>query len=180
MDRRDVLKSAALSGVVGSLLSPPLQALAVDSPDSEAAAALKELQKAINELEAAFSSPEWALRTQQDFAEARRVLLHVLTHGLQCWMEADPSRPFFTPFINQHKKMLGDNPDARYFSAVIDDQHSYRISGNVAGATYTSFTLELGADTSGDGIGSTLNDTEFKTDEHGNYEIIVSAAEGRW
>ena len=182
MDRRDVLKSAALTGLVGSLLGSGSQASAADNPDSEAAAALKELQKAINELEAAFSSPEWKLRTQQDFAEARRVLLHVLMHGLQCWLEADPSKPFFTPFINQHKKMLGDNPDARYFSAVIDDQHSYRISGNLAGATYTSFTLELGADTNGEGIGSALNDTEFETDEDGNYEIIVSAVEeeGNW
>ncbi len=149
---------------------------------SAAAQALAELQHTLDELEIAFASPAWKLRTPQDFAEARRVMLHTLMHGLECWLEADPARPFFTAFINQHKKLLGDNPDARYYSAVIDDQHSYRIRGNLAGATYTSFTLELGASSDGAGIGSTLNDTQFKADENGDYEIIISAekAEGNW
>jgi hypothetical protein len=148
----------------------------------EASAALTELQQTLDELEAAFATPAWNLRTSTDFAEARRMLLHTLMHALEAWLEADPARPFFTPFINQHKKLLGDNPDARYFSAVIDNQHSYRIRGNIAGATYTSFTVELGAGSDGDGIGSTLNDTEFAVDDSGDYEIIASATrvEGNW
>ncbi len=145
MQRRDLLKGAALSSLVGGLLSTTVAAVAQDTPDSAAAKALAELQQVLDQLEAAFASPAWKLRTPQDFAEARRVLLHTLLHGLECILEADPARPFFTQFIHQHKKFLGDNPDARYYSAVIDDQHSYRIRGNVAGATYTSFTIELGA-----------------------------------
>jgi hypothetical protein len=182
MHRRDLLKGVALSGLAGTLVAPHLAAVASDKADSEAAQALGELQEALDDLEVAFTSPEWRLRTPMDFAEARRVMLHVLMHGLQAWLEADPARPFFTPFINQHKKMLGDNPDARYFSAVVDDQHRYRIRGNLAGATYTSFTLELGAGTDGAGIGSTLNDTQFKADGNGNYEIILSAEQvaGNW
>lgn len=182
MQRRDVLKGAALSGVAGMLLAPRVAAVAGEQPDSEAARALGELQQALDDLEAAFASPEWRLRTPMDFAEARRVMLHVLMHALQAWLEADPARPFFTPFINQHKKMLGDNPDARYFSAVIDDTQRYRIMGNLAGATYTSFTLELGATTEGEGIGATLNDTQFEADENGDYEIMLSAekTDGNW
>jgi hypothetical protein len=182
MQRRDLLKGAALSGLAGSLLSPTIAAAAKGSDDSQAAKALAELQQALDELEVKFDSPEWKLRTPQDYAEARRVLLHALMHGLECWMEADPARPFFTSFINQHKKLLGDNPDARYYSAVIDDLHSYRIRGNLAGATYTSFTIELGAGTDGNGIGATLNDTQFQADENGDYEIILSAdkVEGNW
>lgn len=187
MQRRDLLKGVALSGLVGGLLAPTVAAVAQDAVAQKkgvgaAAQALTELQNTLDELEIAFSSPAWKLRTPQDFAEARRVMLHTLMHGLECWLEADPSRPFFTAFINQHKKLLGDNPDARYYSAVIDDQHSYRIRGNLAGATYTSFTLELGASSDGAGIGSTLNDTQFKADENGDYEIIISAekAEGNW
>lgn len=182
MDRRDVLKGAALGGLAGSLLSSQVLAATGSSPDSEAAAALAELQQTLDELERDFASAGWKLRTPQDFAEARRVLLHTLMHGLQAWLEADPQRPFFTPFINRHKKLLGDNPDARYFSAVIDSSQRYRIRGNIAGATYTSFTVELGAGTDGDGIGATLNDTEFETDANGDYEIIVSAdkVKGNW
>ncbi len=184
MHRRDLLKGVALSGLAGSLLAPTVSAVAQvqGKANSEAAQALAELQQALDKLEAAFASPAWRLRTPQDFAEARRVLLHALLHGIQSWLEADPARPFFTLFIDQHKKLLGDNPDARYYSAVIGDQHSYRIRGNLAGATYTSFTIEFGAGTDGDGIGSTLNDTEFKADANGDYEIILSAdqAEGNW
>ncbi|MCB1845237.1 MAG: DUF1214 domain-containing protein, partial [Halioglobus sp.] len=128
------------------------------------------------------ATAEWNLRTPQDFAEARRALLHTLMHALESWLEADPARPFFTAFIHQHKKLLGDNPDARYFSAVIDPAHSYRIRGNLADATYTSFTVELGAGVDGDGIGSTLNDTEFTADANGDYEMIASATKvsGNW
>ncbi len=182
MQRRELLKGIALSSLAGALLAPTVTVVAEDKAGSQAAQALAELQQALDELESAFATPEWKLRTPQDYAEARRVMLHALMHGLQSWLEADPARPFFTPFINQHKKLLGDNPDARYYTAVIDDQHSYRIRGNLAGATYTSFTIELGAGTDGDGIGSTLNDTQFSADENGDYEIILSAekTEGNW
>lgn len=182
MQRRELLKGVALGSLAGAMLAPTIAAVAEGKADSESARALAELQQALDELEVAFATPEWTLRTDQDFAEARRVTLHTLMHGLECWLEADPARPFFVPFTNQHKKLLGDNPDARYFSAVIDDQHSYRIRGNLAGATYTSFTIELGAGSDGSGIGSTLNDTQFTADENGDYEIILSAqkADGNW
>ena len=182
MHRRELLKGVALSSLAGTLLAPTIAVAAADKADSEAAQALAELQQALDELEVAFASPEWKLRTPQDYAEARRVMLHALMHGLQSWLEADPARPFFTAFINQHKKLLGDNPDARYYTAVIDDQHRYRIRGNLADATYTSFTMELGAGTDGDGIGSTLNDTQFTADENGDFEIIVSEemVDGNW
>ncbi len=188
MERRDLLKGTALSTIAGALLSPTVIAMTETnaatalSKGNEAVQALAELQQALDELETAFASKAWGLRTPTDFADARRVLLHALMHGLEAWLEADPARPFFTSFINQRKKMLGDNPDARYFSAVIDDLHSYRIRGNLAGATYTSFTIEFGAGTDGDGIGSTLNDSQFKADRKGNYEIILSKEKtsGNW
>ena len=42
--------------------------------------------------------------------------------------------------------------------------------------------MELGAGSDGDGLGATLNDTEFEADANGNYEIIASAQEvkGNW
>lgn len=182
MHRRELLKGAALGSIAAGLLAPTINAMDEGKMNSEAAQALADLQQALDKLETDFASPEWRLRTPQDFAEARRVLLHALLHGIECWMEADPARPFFTLFIHQHKKLLGDNPDARYYSAVISDQNSYRIRGNLSGATYTSFTIEFGAGTDGDGIGSTLNDTQFNADANGDYEIILSAekVEGNW
>lgn len=182
MQRRELLKGVALSSLAGSLLTPTVVSAAGQKTGTRASAALDRLQTTLDEMESAFNEPQWKLRTPEDFAEARRVLLHALMHGLEAWLEADPARPFFASFINQHKKLLGDNPDARYFSAVIDEQHSYRIRGNLAGATYTSFTIELGSGTDGDGIGSTLNDSQFKTDDDGNFEITISKNKqpGNW
>lgn len=185
MRRRELLKATAAStiaGLAGTILAPQVFAVAKGNSSSEAAKALAELQKTLDDLEASFTTPAWKLRTPEDFAEARRITLHALLHGLEAWLEADPARPFFTLFIHQHKKLLGDNPDSRYYSAVINDQHSYRIRGNISDATYTSFTIEFGEGVDGDGIGSTINDTEFETDSQGNYEITVSdtKVEGNW
>ena len=184
MQRRDLLKTTAAGGLLSALagLLPVPVAVAGEVKGSDSALALSELLATLAELDANFSLPQWHLRTPRDHAEARRVLLHTLTHGLQTWLEADPARPFFTSFIGPHKKVLGDNPDALYHSAVIDGSHRYRIYGNLAGATYTSFTIELGAGSESSGLGSTLNDTQFEADAEGNYEIIVSAekAAGNW
>ena len=186
MQRRELLKGVvggSLAASAAGLLAPYVQASDESvSGNSESAQALRELQQTLAQLDADFAKPEWRLRTPQDFGEARRLLLHTLIHALQVWFEADPARPFFTSFIGNHKKMLGDNPDARYFSAAIDDQHRYRIFGNLAGATYTSFTIELEQGNGTSGIGTAVNDTEFVADADGNFEIIVSAdpVEGNW
>ena len=86
--------------------------------------------------------------------------------------------------MTPEKKLLGDNPDAVYYHAVVDEHHSYRIRGNIAGATYTSFTVELGTLDGGNsvGVGASLNDTQFDVDKDGNYEIIASATKqpGNW
>ena len=61
----------------------------------------------------------------------------------------------------------------------LDARYSYRISGNIGGATYTSFAVEL----SEGGVGATLNDAGMNIADDGSYEIIVSAeapASGNW
>ena len=177
MERRDVLKGALVGSIAGLLANPAI-GQAVNQAGSESEQALAELLLSLERLENGFTDAKWRLRTVDDYAAARRMLLHTLIHALQTWMEADPARPFFVPFVNKHKKMLGDNPDAAYHQAVIDSSHRYRIFGNLADATYTSFTVEQ----AGGGLGSTMNDTQFEADEDGNYEIFVSVEkmEGNW
>ncbi len=181
MERRDLLKGALVgstAGLASMLLANPVIAEASTVKKSESAAEFANLLAALESIEASFEQPKWRLRSADDFAAARRMLLHTLIHALQTWLEADPARPFFVSFVNKHKKMLGDNPDARYHQAVIDASHRYRIRGNLADATYTSFTVEQKSE----GIASTLNDTQFVADADGNYEIIASVekVEGNW
>ena len=149
MDRRDFLLGAAGSGAGALLLAQLGSAGAAradgHAPSSESDAALAELRKTIELVDASFGDPAWRLRTEQDFAEARRYLMHTLQHAIEAWFEPTPERPVFVRFVSPEKKLLGDNPDARYHTTPVSAARSYRIRGNLADATYTSFTVELGS-----------------------------------
>jgi hypothetical protein len=184
MYRRDFLKGVAGSG--GAALA--LAGLAGEAASAEAASesglALAELRAAIAEVEEGFRAPAWRLQGPSDFAEARGYLATTLQHALECWMPADPLRPAFVRFVTPEKKLLGDNPDAVYFTAPVRADARYRIRGNTAGATYTSFTVEIGTGEGGNSrkIGATLNDSQFQIAPDGSYEIAVSTErqEGNW
>ena len=183
MDRRDFLTGAAGAGLGALVWSAARPAAGADAASSESQQALAELIDAIRGFEELFAK-QFRLRTETDYAEARRAVLHHLHHGIEAWLESDPERPVFKRFVTPEKKMLGDNPDAVYFTTAIDPAHTYRIRGNLAGATYTSFTAELG--TAGghnaSGLGATLNDTQFSADADGGYEVFASPEvhDGNW
>lgn len=151
--------------------------------DSESGAALAALRQTIAELEAGLTDPAWRLMGARDLAEGRRFLTHATQHALQAWAEPEPEYPAFVRFVTPEKKLLGDNPDAIYYTTPVSAEHEYRIRGNLADATYTSFSVETQskAGASG-GVGATLNDTEFTADANGNYEITASAKKktGNW
>ena len=192
MDRRDFLKTTAAGTGLGAIATVGLLGNAASAAHHETSGALAresdaaaaELRDALAKIDASFSEPAWRISTDEDLADARSSLLHSLQHGLEVYLEGDPARPTFKRFVTPEKKLLGDNPDAVYFHAMVDDVHSYRIRGNIAGATYTSFTVELGTRDGGNstGVGATLNDTEFEVDGDGNYEIIASPKKqpGNW
>ena len=111
-----------------------------------------------------------------DRAEARMFALNSLQHALEFWSQADPARPWFYRWFSPTKKLLGDNPDAIYYGSVIDPDRDYVIRGNLAGAVYTSFTVEAG--TAGGNmsakLGATLNDDEIEVRPDGSYELHLS------
>lgn len=185
MDRRDFLKTTALGTSFGAIATAGLLTGIAGAKQHETSAgtvqesekALAELREALAEIDSGFAAPAWRITTPSGLADARRSLLHSLQHALEVFVEGDSARPNFKYFETPEKKLLGDNPDAIYFHALVDAEHSYRIRGNIAGATYTSFTVELGTGDGGNstGVGATLNDTEFEIAPDGSYEIIVSA-----
>lgn len=194
MDRRDFLKGAAgsgagmlmLAGFAGSAARARADSHEGGEPDtgSESAQALDELRDTLAEVEAGFRDPAWRLQSEQDHAEARRYLMHTLHHAVEAWFEPTPAHPAFKLFVTPEKKLLGDNPDARYHTTPVSAAHGYRIRGNLADATYTSFTVEIGTADGNNSrrVGATLNDTEFATEDDGSYEIVASADphEGNW
>jgi hypothetical protein len=198
MHRRDFLAGSATSlGLLGAagLFAPraahatpdaaaPLAA-EPSSDGSESGAALQELRAVLGRLEASFATDAWGLRGPLDQAEARRLAIFHLHHAIEVYFEPSPERPAWKRFVTPEKKLLGDNPDAIYYATPVSAGHAYRIRGNTAGATYTSFTVELGGGDGGNptGLGATLNDTEFEIARDGSYEIVASAAKperGNW
>jgi len=186
MQRRDVLKGFALAGLGGISLNPIHAAMAATAAGdgTDTAQAVQELMDLLSVKDGSFADPGWRLHGPDQLAEARLMLMHTLNHALDVWLGADPARPMFHRWHYPDKKLLGDNPDAIYYDVPISADYSYRIKGNIDGATYTSFTVEL-ARSKGDGLGklgATLNDTELEISPNGSYEIIASATpqEGNW
>jgi hypothetical protein len=189
MDRRDFLTGSAtsLGLLAASELLTPSAALAAptaekpsaeaSSDGSESGAALQELREALGQLEASFATDAWGLRGPMDRAEARRLVMFHLHHAIEVHFEPSPERPAWKRFVTPEKKLLGDNPDAIYYATPVSAAHRYRIRGNVAGATYTSFTVEVGGGAGGNpsGLGATLNDSELEIEPDGSYEIVASA-----
>ncbi len=195
MDRREFLTGTATGFgllAVADLLAPraasatpEVSGAASASGGSESGVALEELRAVLGELEASFATDAWGLRSPLDQAEARRLVMFHLHHGIEVYFEPSPERPAWKRFVTPEKKLLGDNPDAIYYATPISAAHRYRIRGNVAGATYTSFTVEMGgiAGTNPTGLGATLNDSEFEIAPDGSYEMTASPEKperGNW
>ena len=157
--------------------TPALAGAAQSAASGDASAlAFAELAALLGEIEEGYIVPERRMHTEGDRAAGRYLVANALQHGFQCWFESDPKRPVFHRWLSPTKKLLGDNPDALYYGAVVDPAGSYRIRGNVHAACYTSFSVETGAQDGhlSKGVISTLNDTEFDVAADGSYEIIAS------
>ncbi len=186
MDRRDFMTlMAAASG--SPALSWAGTAAAAEAPpavSTQSRAAFQELLALLGEIDRRYLSPEWNIARPQDIADGHRDILHLLSAALDVIAEADPERPVFTRLVSPTRKIQGDNPDAIYFSTLIRDDRAYRIRGNVAGAAYTSISMEIGSAEGHypTGVARAINDKEMKIAPDGSYELILSRDQrpGNW
>jgi len=125
---------------------------------------------------------EWVVpgpaMSDDDVAEGFRNLTHILQSALVAHQEFDPERPVFNRIVSPTRSFTGDNSDAIYFETPIAPGHEYIVRGNIAGACYTSFTMEAGAADGGYATATSgvLNDTQIDVDADGNYEIRLGGA----
>ena len=128
------------------------------------------------------AADEWVVpgpgMSDDDVAEGFRNLTHILQSGLYSHQEFDPDRPVFHRIVSPTRSFTGDNTDAVYFETPVAPGREYIVRGNLAGAVYTSFTMEAGA---ADGAYAThnsgvLNDSQIDVDADGNYEIRLGGA----
>lgn len=112
-----------------------------------------------------------------DQAEGTRYLSRLVRLGLDIYLESgDPAFPVFYKPSHETAKMGGDNPDNLYLSATISGAYSYMIRGNIGAVPYISW----GTRANRYAIDGTMRSTgeittkELKTDEYGNFSIVVS------
>ncbi len=140
--------------------------------------ALRALITTLQEVDARYLGDEWMAPSFGDVVDGFRSVANVLEGGLFLMFDTDPERPFFRRIVSRTRKMLGDNPDAIYYTAPVRADRSYRVSGNTTGAVYLSFTVEVGSEEGGYSTQTSgvLNDTQFDVDSAGNFEIFFGGA----
>ncbi len=143
-----------------------------DTPTASRAA-LRGLIATLQEVEDRYCGEEWGVIDAHDGADCVRSVMNTLEGGLFLMFDSDPERPFFRPIVTRTRKMLGDNPDALYYTTPIRDDRAYRVWGNTSRAVYLSFTIELGSDEGGysDQTSGVLRDTDFDIDADNNFDV---------
>jgi hypothetical protein len=147
-----------------------------DPIHTESRTAFHELIDKLRELDARYLGPEHRIATPMDVSDGHRAVLHILQGALNLVLEADPEWPAFRRTVRPNMKFLGDNPDALYYTAFIQPDRRYRIRGNLAGATFTSFSLERGtADGhTSKGVAQVIVDEDLKAAPDGSFELLLS------
>ena len=193
MERRDFLKAMGMAGGLAALACETSGAGASASTPTTAGAAAgvgpamgPESREAWNELlallaeaDTRYLGKEWGIERPADIADGHRFLMHALHSGIEQWLEADPLRPRAVRFVTPTLKLLGDNPDAVYYTAPVAPTRRYRVRGNTAGAVYTSLTIEGG---NADGhypkrVAGALNDSQFDVAPDGSFEVLLGPGE---
>jgi hypothetical protein len=151
---------------------------------NEAGAALQQLIGLLTEIDARYLGDEWMAPMFGDVADGYRSVANTLEAGLSLMFESDPERPIFRQVVTRTRKLLGDNPDALYYSAPVSPRYAYRVAGNLSGSVYLSFTVE--SDTGEGGFSSqtigVLRDSDFDIADDGSFEVFLggSARESNW
>jgi hypothetical protein len=143
--------------------------------ETESRRAFRELIEMLTQIDVGYLNAEHGITEPGDDADGHRFLMHLLESAVTMVFESDPDRPDLRRIVTPTRKALGDNPDAIYFEAPINPARSYRMRGNLAGAVYTSITVEGGPADGGYGTRTTgvINDTQFDVSADGGYEIIL-------
>jgi hypothetical protein len=153
----------------------------------KSAEAFNTLLDTLREATETYLGPERGLVKEVDVAEGYRYLLHLVSAGIDFYLEGDPEHPEFVRMVSPARKLGGDNPDAIYHFTRIRGDRTYRVAGKRGRECYFSFTVH--GRTSEDKLGmaaepvlADVNDRSLKIGADGAYEIILSPHEhpGNW
>jgi hypothetical protein len=143
--------------------------------ETDSRRAFRELLAMLATIDDTYLSPDNGISGPADDADGHRFLMHLLESAVTLAFETDPDRPDLRRIVTPTRKALGDNPDAIYFEAPLNPARAYRMRGNLAGAVYTSITIEAGPADGGYGTRTSgvINDTQFDVSADGSYQLTL-------
>ena len=103
--------------------------------------AFHELLDTLSEVELEYCVPQRRVVTEDEIAECHRLISHLVSTGFRLYYEVDVNQPHFEPIVGPRMKSLGDNPDALYYSVVVNPEKDFIVQGSLRGEVYLSFTV---------------------------------------
>ena len=182
--RRTLFKGLALGGSVGALAGAGLSSLFRNEkiclsealPDDAPATshALRRLVDTFNDYDQIYLKGQFGDASADEVAEGERYLMHLVSTGVELFLEGRDTHPEFASIVSPTRKLMGDNADAYYFHSQIRGDRWYRIRGQRRGEVYLSFTVHTADQPGGwaTGVASAINHKAIDVDKDGNFELI--------
>jgi hypothetical protein len=89
------------------------------------------LMESLRDVELQYCIPTRRIVTEKDLVECHRLLTSLISTGIRIFYEVDLLHPHFEEIVNPHVKLLGDNPDALYFSTIFDPKEDFIVKGTM-------------------------------------------------
>lgn len=158
--------------MAASKAATPLQ-LDNDQGSREAWSALL---KAMDEATSRVYSEEMGL-DEIDRAEGMRFLMQTFSLAAEIHIEkGNPREPAFTNWMASSRKVLGDNPDARYDSSPVSPDYAYEVTGTLSHADAQTFTVYGRGPLGWNNVAGELTPEDMELGPNGEFSIILSAA----
>ena len=142
--------------------------------DHGARAAWDTLLKAMAEATARVYSEEMGL-SEIDRAEGMRALTQTFSLAAEIHIEkGNPREPAFTNWMASGRKVLGDNPDARYDSAPVSAGHIYEVYGTLSGCAAQTFTVYGRGPLGWNNVAGELVPDQMELGPNGEFSVILS------
>ncbi len=137
--------------------------------------AFTKLLEVLKKSDQSFLNPQKAL-SHQTHVEGYRHLMHLLSCGIDFYLESDPYRPAFVIFATPFKKILGDNVDSIYYFTQIRGDQTYQIKGQRGEDCYLGFTIYGGKPNGewSDRVTININHRQVEFAEDGSFEITLT------
>ena len=188
--KRSLLVALIVVGIAGAYLMGWMRSHTTISAPPTAWSENDDIAKAWHELsvsmEAAGAELMATARDEHDKKEGFQALSSLLSASLEMKLtKGDPLRPAFTDWMSDHRKFLGDSPDAIYLTAEISGDHDYEIIGNKADVHYLGIMLYGRLPNGWNRPAGNISSHDINFDEQGNFRIILSRnkpsdSEGDW